>query len=212
MVKERDDNPRATDVSADKEPMNPTKRKFLKGLLGLSFFGFVASVLTTFKSVIPSRDSAGEYVPTAGDGDVLVYAEGEMKNKTIRANDMKVGDAILAYPKQKEDNYANIIQVVREEPGSFREPTIIDWTDKGYVAYSAICTHLSCTLTWKKRPELKASHMHCNCHDSVFDPLKGAIVLAGPAPEAIPQIPIKVASSGEILLKGNFGGQVGPRI
>lgn len=212
MVKERVDNPRTTDMSRDEKPMNPAKRKFLRGLVGLSFLGFIASILTTFKSVIPGRQSAGAYVPTTKDGDILVYAEGEKKNKLIDAGDISVGDAVLAYPKDKGDNYANIIQVVREEPGSFREPTIIDWTDKGYVAYSAICTHLSCTVNWKKRPELKASHIHCNCHDSVFDPLKGAIVLAGPAPKPIPQIPIQIAASGEIVLKGNFGGQVGPSI
>ncbi len=212
MVNEREDSPHITDGSQVEVPMSPGKRKFLQGLLGLSFLGFFASILSTFRSVIPGRESAGDYVPTTSKGDILVYAEGDKKNRPINAGDIKVGDAILAYPKDKEDNYANILQVVREEDGSFGEPTIIDWTDRGYVAYSAICTHLSCTLTWKKRPELKASHIHCNCHDSVFDPLRGAIVLAGPAPEAIPQIPIKIASNGDIILQGSFSGQVGPRI
>jgi Rieske Fe-S protein len=194
------------------EPLNIGKRRFLQGLLGVTFLGFFASVASIIKSIVPGKVSGGEYVPNVKEGDILVYAEGERKNTPIRAADIQVGDAVLAYPKGKEDNYANIIQVIREEEGSFREPTVIEWTHKGYIAYSGICTHLSCTVTWKKRPELKASHTHCNCHDSVFDPLRGGIVLAGPAPEAIPQIPIEVASSGEIVIKGPFEGPVGPRI
>ena len=213
MVNGKDDNPQIEDtLQQSGRPMSPGKRRFLQGLLGLSFLGFLASVASIIKSVVPGKESAGEYVATVKQGDVLVYAEGDKKNQAIRAGDIKVGEAVLAYPKGKEDNYANIIQVIREEVGSFREPTIIDWTDKGYVAYSAICTHLSCTVSWKKRPELKASHIHCNCHDSVFDPLRGATVLAGPAPEPIPQIAIKVASNGDIVLQGAFSGPVGPRV
>jgi Rieske Fe-S protein len=212
MVNEKAGKSMEKGTSPEKEPLSLGKRRLIQGILGLSFIGFFASILTTFKSIVPGKESEGEYVPTVKDGDILAYAEGDKKNQVIDAKSIMVGDAVLAYPKGKEDNYANIIQLIREEVGSFREPTIIDWTDKGYVAYSAICTHLSCTVTWKKRPDIKASHIHCNCHDTAFDPLRGAIVLAGPAPEAIPQIPIEIASNGQIVIKGNFGGPVGPRI
>ena len=212
MVNGKKNGPGNEGAGDEKSPLSPGKRKFLQGILGLSFLGFFASVLSTFKSVVPGKQSEGEYVPTVKEGDILVHAEGDKKNQVIDARDIRVGEAVLAYPKGKEDNYANIIQVVREETGSFREPTIIDWTDKGYVAYSAVCTHLSCTVTWTKRPEIKASHIHCNCHDSVFDPLKGGIVLAGPAPAPLPQIPIEIASNGQIVIKGSFEGPVGPRV
>jgi len=212
MVADREAVSRGGKTAPEIGPENLGKRKFLRGLMGLTVAGLVVSVATIIKSLVPGRKTGGEYVPTVKEGDLLVYAEGERKNQLLNADDLKIGDAILVYPKGKEDNYANIIQVIREEVGSFREPTVIEWTDKGYVAYSAICTHLSCTVTWKKRTEIKASHIHCNCHDSVFDPLRGGIVLAGPAPEAVPQVPIQVTSAGQIMIRGEFEGPVGPRV
>jgi len=61
-----------------------------------------------------------------------------------------------------------------------------------FVAYSAICTHQGCTVAYK------GGKLACPCHGSVFDPARGAEVVAGPAPRPLPEIPVKV-EGGEIV-------------
>jgi cytochrome b6-f complex iron-sulfur subunit len=61
-----------------------------------------------------------------------------------------------------------------------------------FVAYSAVCTHQGCTVAYK------GGKLACPCHGSVFDPAKGAKVVAGPAPSPLPEIPVKV-EGGEVV-------------
>lgn len=61
-----------------------------------------------------------------------------------------------------------------------------------FVAYSAICTHQGCTVAYK------GGKLACPCHGSVYDPAKGAKVIAGPAPRPLPKIPVKV-QGGEVV-------------
>ena len=61
-----------------------------------------------------------------------------------------------------------------------------------FVAYSAVCTHQGCTVKYK------GGQLACPCHGSVFDPAKGAEVVAGPAPSPLPEIPVKV-QGGEVV-------------
>jgi Rieske Fe-S protein len=125
------------------------RRGLLRGLIWVAGAGVAASVLALVKLVVVPRKSAG-YLPTVKEGDLLIYAEGSKKGQTIRLDDLQVGDSVLAYPKGKESNYANIIRVIREKPDLFHPPTRINWTDQGVVAYSAICTHLACIVSWEK--------------------------------------------------------------
>jgi nitrite reductase/ring-hydroxylating ferredoxin subunit len=61
-----------------------------------------------------------------------------------------------------------------------------------FVAYSAVCTHQGCTVAYK------GGKLACPCHGSVFDPAKGAEVVAGPAPTPLPEIPVRV-EGGEVV-------------
>ena len=61
-----------------------------------------------------------------------------------------------------------------------------------FVAYSAVCTHQGCTVAYKN------GQLACPCHGSVYDPAKGAKVVAGPAPKPLPEIPVKV-EGGEVV-------------
>lgn len=61
-----------------------------------------------------------------------------------------------------------------------------------FVAYSAVCTHQGCTV------EYQGGQLACPCHGSVFDPAKGAEVVAGPAPSPLPEIPVKV-EGGDVV-------------
>lgn len=59
------------------------------------------------------------------------------------------------------------------------------------VAFSAICTHMGCTVA------PAGTQLQCPCHGSVYDANTGQ-VLSGPAPKALPKIAVRVVN-GEVV-------------
>lgn len=75
----------------------------------------------------------------------------------------------------------------------------------GVVAYTAICTHQGCDVQdWL--PD--SSSLYCACHESSFDPRDGAKVVDGPAPRALPALPLKVVD-GKLVVAKPFTSRVG---
>ena len=64
--------------------------------------------------------------------------------------------------------------------------------DNSFVAYSAVCTHRNCIVNYRD------GKLACPCHGSVFDPMRGAAVEAGPADRPLPEIPVKV-ENGQVV-------------
>jgi cytochrome b6-f complex iron-sulfur subunit len=60
------------------------------------------------------------------------------------------------------------------------------------VAFSAICTHMGCTVA------PAGNQYHCPCHGSVYDAFTGKVI-SGPAPAALTSIPVKV-DGGEVVV------------
>lgn len=56
------------------------------------------------------------------------------------------------------------------------------------VAYSSLCTHKGCPVTW--RPERKL--LICPCHWSSFDPAKSGQMVIGQGSHSLPQIQLRV--------------------
>jgi Rieske Fe-S protein len=52
-------------------------------------------------------------------------------------------------------------------------------------------------------------HIHCPCHGAMFDPQKGCVVLGGPAPRPLPQLPVRLNDKGEVVVTGPFSAAVG---
>ncbi len=74
-------------------------------------------------------------------------------------------------------------------------PGIVIRTPEGEVrAFSAVCTHLQCTVQY--RPDLK--QIWCACHDGHYD-LQGTNV-AGPPPRPLQRYEVAVASDGAIYV------------
>jgi cytochrome b6-f complex iron-sulfur subunit len=61
------------------------------------------------------------------------------------------------------------------------------------VAFSAVCTHMGCTVV----PQ--GAQYVCPCHGSVYDGATGA-VMSGPAPSPLTPFPVKVVK-GEVIAK-----------
>jgi Rieske Fe-S protein len=72
-------------------------------------------------------------------------------------------------------------------------------------AFTAICTHDGCDVTdW-----LADEHvLSCPCHYSKFDPKDAGRVKDGPAPRALPQLPLTV-TDGRLVVSAPFTSKVG---
>jgi len=130
-------------------------------------------------------------------GDLLVYATGDQAGLPVDVAAIDPAMAVQAFPEGKSDNERNLIELARLAADL---PT-------GLVAYSAICTHLGCTVL----PRLsEQGYIVCPCHASVFDPAANARVVSGPANRPLPALPIEVSSNGVVRAAGGFEGPVGP--
>ncbi len=189
-----------------------SRRRFVLGLVLGSIAAAFGSLFAVLKVLSPEKKGGG-YMSSIRPGDALVYAQGGKQGATIHSSEMQVGDAILAYPSGKSSNLANLVQLIRLDETEFKPPTRVELTDKGFVAYSAICTHLGCTVTWVKNQQAPmASYTECFCHTSIFDPSKGAKVVGGPAPIPLAQVGVKVAEDGTIVFTSGFTGPIGPQV
>ncbi len=189
-----------------------TRRRFTLGMVVVSVAGAFGSLLALLKVLSPEKQTAG-YTSDIQPGDGLVYAEGSKTGAQVEASALDVGDAVLAYPFGKSSNPANLVQLIKLKESAFKPPTHVDLTDRGLIAYSAVCTHLGCTLSWvKNRQSPAASFTECFCHNSIFDPARGAKVLGGPAPVPLAQIGVKVTKDGKVVFTTGFTGPIGPQV
>jgi len=73
-------------------------------------------------------------------------------------------------------------------------PGILINTPQGELrAFSAVCTHLSCNVTY----DAQAENIYCPCHNGRFD-LNGN-VLAGPPPKPLEQYEVKISGQEVIV-------------
>ena len=71
-------------------------------------------------------------------------------------------------------------------------PAVVYRRNKGFQAFSLICTHLGCTL------EEIGEGFSCPCHGSEFDTV--GEVLKGPAGEDLDTLEVEVTEDGEVLV------------
>jgi len=95
----------------------------------------------------------------------------------IKLADMKVG---------KTYNFIHSSQGV---------PAILFRTKSGVFAYSAICTHQGCTVSYNAT----SKRLKCPCHGAEFDPANGAKAVTGPT--QTPLAKVKVAVSGAWIVE-----------
>jgi Rieske Fe-S protein len=173
-------------------PETTSRRRALLWLIRVSLAAFAAAFALPALALRTLRQE----VISVASGDQLVYASGSLEGSPLNANDIPAGSAVQAFPDGKSDDSQNLIEVVKLSD---------DATD--VVAYSAICTHLGCSVL----PKLTAEgYIPCPCHGSFFDPANGAAVMSGPAGRPLPSLPIEVRDDGAIVATGEFSDKVGP--
>jgi len=100
----------------------------------------------------------------------------------------------------------NLALVARFRPADL-SATTTEHAAGGVVAYSAVCTHLGCTVSlWDAAHEW----FHCPCHHAQFDPRDDGKVMAGPAPRDLPVLPLKLVGDA-VVVAGGFMTPVGPQ-
>jgi cytochrome b6-f complex iron-sulfur subunit len=73
-------------------------------------------------------------------------------------------------------------------------PSIIVHTkEKGFVAFSRVCTHLGCLVKYYPEKQL----FICPCHAGTFD-LDGKVV-SGPPPKPLPKFAVKVVGNNLVV-------------
>lgn len=88
-------------------------------------------------------------------------------------------------------------------PVFIRERHIFVFYDsEGIYSISSTCTHLGCSVSWKKGNE----SFECPCHGSVFD--KDGRVKKGAAPRPLESYAIELAADGNLIV--NTGDRVDP--
>lgn len=72
-------------------------------------------------------------------------------------------------------------------PDQYAQGILINLPGKGLVAFSDVCTHLSCAVIYQG----DGKHLHCPCHNGLFDAATGN-VLAGPPIRPLPLIQLAI--------------------
>jgi len=112
----------------------------------------------------------------------------------------------LASPAEMAANEAAVTEVTLKDaqtlaPGSalmFRfgssPAMLIHGADDSWVAFSAVCTHLGCTVQF----EPQQNRIHCACHGGVYDPHTGKNI-SGPPPSPLTAYKVKLLPEGVMV-------------
>ena len=96
-----------------------------------------------------------------------------------------------------EDIPADGVRLIQLPAG----PVILEKADNEVHAFSAICTHLGCTVQW--HPEDK--RFICPCHQGIYD-LKGNVV-SGPPPRPLVKLQVTVRDDQVFVLMNSPKGE-----
>jgi Rieske Fe-S protein len=148
-----------------------------------------------------ARPAAGDWLVKTGDPSLTPLTPDDVP---------RAGAPVLAWPMAgaggivRSDSRLNRIVLVRLDPETLSARTRTR-AALGVVAYSAVCTHSGCDVgSWFPGREL----LHCECHESLFDPRDAARVIDGPAPRSLPALPLDVVE-GRLTVAAPFTSRAG---
>jgi ubiquinol-cytochrome c reductase iron-sulfur subunit len=193
------------------------KRPLLRRTLIAASLPLVAAPVVLLRDMGPLPGTTLRHTVWRKGTRLLRYAA----NTPIRPGDFSSpGGLITVVPEGYQDNQdalaaatAIIIkfapgQMAFGKPGQPQPGTVVpNWTVDNIVCYSKICTHVGCPAALY---EQTTHHILCPCHQSTFDAPRGAQVLFGPAPRALPQLPITTDAQGYLVAQSDFQEPVGP--
>ncbi|MEK6208571.1 MAG: Rieske 2Fe-2S domain-containing protein [Chloroflexota bacterium] len=133
--------------------------------------------------------------PYGLEADEVVARREFLRYALLSSGALFIGSVVLAVlaPLQRRSAEPKAVARVNElragearyfhYPGPQDEAVLINTRERGLVAYSQKCTHLSCSVVY----QAERDRLFCPCHDGVFSPLTGDPV-AGPPQRRLPRI------------------------
>ena len=188
----------AADLHEDVEVI--TRRRFLTTLLvGAGAVAGLSQILLIF-SLGPKSRGLGSTSWRAGRR--LVTADGVPVSRAR----LTPGSFVVAFPEghlEAADSQIVVLRLpnVRPQPG--RE----SWSPDGFYAYSRVCTHAGCSVAQYEDESLV---LYCPCHQSTFDLTQACRPIAGPAARPLPQLPLALGGTDDLVAQSDFLEPVGP--
>lgn len=184
------------------------RRGIVKWLFGGSVATLLVGALSPILSLGPSPK--GQLRRTSwSPGRRLVTSDGT----PIEATRIRYDQLVTVFPEGHTAADDSQVVLIRVHPELVTAETAEAGAVDGWIAYSKICTHLGCSVGLfgvDPRDPQKLRQLVCPCHQSVFDPLDGAKPIGGPAPRALPQLPLAVDAEGFLVARRDFTEPVGP--
>ena len=100
------------------------------------------------------------------------------------------GPNVHAMPIAKVGELAENEWRIFNFPDQYTQGILINLPKHGLVAYSDVCTHLSCAVLYSN------GQLRCPCHNGLFDPRTGDVI-AGPPTRPLPLI--QLAQEGDTI-------------
>jgi rieske iron-sulfur protein len=176
------------------------RRDYAKGLATLGGMTAASSLVAPLAGLSRAFET-GYSGPVYEDGIALVDGNGDR----VTEDRLAAGEQLTVFPEPRPGIEDAPTLLVRFSEDAYGDDIKREFTVAGYAAFSKVCTHAGCMVSNRDGDTLV-----CPCHSALFNPLSGATVVGGPAPRALPQLPITVASDGHLIATGNFEGAVGP--
>jgi cytochrome b6-f complex iron-sulfur subunit len=112
----------------------------------------------------------------------------------------------LASPAEMAENESAVSEVTLKDAHTLAAGTalmfkfgsspamLIHGADDSWVAFSAVCTHLGCTVEYQPAQ----NRIHCACHGGVYDPRTGKNV-SGPPPRPLTSYRVAATPDGIVV-------------
>jgi ubiquinol-cytochrome c reductase iron-sulfur subunit len=166
------------------------------GMLGLA-------ALFPIRSLGPRPGRGLKVTAYAGGNKRLVLADG----RVLRPADVPVDGVLTVFPEDHVNDPDVPTLLIHLRPDTNQpSPGREYWAVGDLVAYSKLCSHLSCPVGLF---QAERSLLLCPCHQSTFRVTEGCKPIFGPATRPLPQLPIAVNGAGELIATGDFSAPVG---
>jgi ubiquinol-cytochrome c reductase iron-sulfur subunit len=126
----------------------------------------------------------------------------------VRPGDLPVNGIVTVFPEGNINDALSATLLLNLGNVPFEiPPGRVGWNIGSIVGFSKICTHAACPASLYN---VETHQLVCPCHQSTFDMTEAAKPVFGPAPRALPQLPLAVNAAGDIISQSDYTEPVGP--
>lgn len=169
-------NPRSNEHTSN-------RRNFLVGVFVLALAGVVAQFL------LPLLEILGKGTVVTGEVSSGQEAPPKITNVAKVPPGSQVSFVLRRNPAGRVGRHPAILIRLPEDKAAL--------VGKEFVAYSAVCTHLGCIVSYRSEEDV----LFCPCHAGYFDPTNGKVI-SGPPKKPLPEIKLRIDENGDIYAEG----------